>query len=402
MRGPLGSSGLFQAYNRDANGTKWQAMAGSVTWSQLRELAGFRAENGCAISLYLNLDPSEVPTPGDAQTRMNAVLSEAEKTDRSELTHEARVGLKADFERVARWFDDEFERDGARGIAVFAAGLDNFWSTVPLPRPVRDGVRVSKDFYLAPLVPLVSRADGTIVVVVGREQGRLFRFRAGRLEEIVEQYDEAPGKHDQGGWSQARYQRHIEKLVQDHLKTVAEELDRSRRRLRAPRVVVVSSEETRSEFVSELSHEAREALIGWAHAAAHASPPELLASVLPIIEEAQVKDEAETIDRWREESGRNGRATAGWDATLEAASDGRVDLLLFQEGVEHTAYRCPACGRATLDGGSCPLDGTRLEEVDAGLDLAVHQTLAHGGAVWAIRHHEDLGPVGGIGALLRF
>jgi hypothetical protein len=32
----------------------------------------------------------------------------------------------------------------------------------------------------------------------------------------------------------------------------------------------------------------------------------------------------------------------------------------------------------------------------------VHQTLAHGGAVWAIRYHEDLAPVEGIGALLRY
>jgi hypothetical protein len=32
----------------------------------------------------------------------------------------------------------------------------------------------------------------------------------------------------------------------------------------------------------------------------------------------------------------------------------------------------------------------------------VHQTLAHGGEVWAIRHHQDLAPVEGIGALLRF
>ena len=47
-------------------------MAGTVTWSLLRELAGFRAEKGCAISLYLNLDPSDVPTAGDAQTRMNS------------------------------------------------------------------------------------------------------------------------------------------------------------------------------------------------------------------------------------------------------------------------------------------------------------------------------------------
>ena len=79
-----------------------------------------------------------------------------------------------------------------------------------------------------------------------------------------------------------------------------------------------------------------------------------------------------------------------------------MELLLFQEGADRPAWRCPACGRAAVSDGSCPLDGTRMEEVDAGLDLAVHQTLAHGGAVWAIRHHEDLAPVEGIGALLRF
>ena len=50
-------------------------MAGMVTWSLLRELASFRAENGCATSLYLNLDPSDVPTAGDAQARMNALLT---------------------------------------------------------------------------------------------------------------------------------------------------------------------------------------------------------------------------------------------------------------------------------------------------------------------------------------
>ena len=65
-------------------------MADTVTWSLLRELASFRAEKGCAMTLYLNLDPSEVPTAGDAQTRMNALLSSAEKGDRKDLTHEQR------------------------------------------------------------------------------------------------------------------------------------------------------------------------------------------------------------------------------------------------------------------------------------------------------------------------
>src|SRR6266511_1556441 len=328
-------------------------MAETVTWPLLRELANFRAEKGCAVSLYLNLDPSEVPTAGDAQSRMNALLNEAEKKDRKDLTHEQRRGVLADFERIARWFDDEFDRAGSRALAVFAAGLDNYWSPMQLVQPVPDIVKVGRDFYLAPLAPAVARADGTIIAVVGREQGQLFRLRAGRLEEIAEHFDEQPGRHDQGGWSQARYQRHIEKLVQDHLKGVAEELDRSRRRLQSPKVVLVCSEEMRAEFTEELPASARAALIGWA-------------------------------------------------PTLEAASDGRVDLLLFQEGSDRPAWRCPACGRAGTSDGSCPLDGTRLEPVDGGLDLAVHQTLAHGGAVWAIRHHPDLAPVEGIGALLRY
>src|SRR5919197_521175 len=350
-------------------------MADPVTWSLLRELASFRAEKGCATSLYLNLDPSEVPTAGDAQTRMNALLNTAEKVDRKDLTHEQRGAIKADFERIARWFDDDFDRDGAQGLAVFAAGLDNFWNTIALPEPVPDRFKVGRDFFLAPLVPVVARTDGTIVAVVGREQGHLYRLQAGRLREIRDLFEEQPGQHDQGGWAQARYRRHIEKLVQEHLKGVAEELDRSRRRLQSPKVVLVCAEEMRSEFTDALSKEAREAIVGWAPAQAHASPAELLEAITPVLEKAQARDEAEAIDRWREEAGRNGRACAGWAATLEAASDGRVEVLLFQEGADREAYRCPACGRGAANGGSCPLDGMRLERVDHGLDLAVHQTL---------------------------
>jgi peptide chain release factor subunit 1 len=377
-------------------------MADTVTWTTLRQLASFRAENGCATSLYLNLDPSEVPTAGDAQTRMNALLNSAEKIDRKDLTHEQRGALKADFERIARWFDDEFDRDGAKSVAIFAAGLDNFWSTLALPEPVPDRFKVGHDLYLAPLVPVVARADGTIVAVVGREAGQLYRLQAGRLQELGDYSDETPGQHDQGGWSQGRYQRHIEKLVQEHVKDVAEVLDRSRRRLHVPKIVLVSSEEMRSEFLDALAPDAREAVVGWASAEAHAGPAQLLATVTPVLEQAEAKDEAEVLARWREDAGRGTRAASGWEQTLEAASDGRVEMLLFREGVDHQAFRCPACGRAAATGGSCPLDGTTLEQTDAGLDLAVHQTLAHGGEVWAIRHQEDLAPVEGIGALLRF
>jgi peptide chain release factor subunit 1 len=379
-------------------------MAETVTWDGLRELAEFRAEQGCAISFYLNLDPSISPTAGDSDTRVSSLLAAAEKSDGANpkhLTHEQRQGLKADFARIAAYFENEFSREGTQGLAIFVAGLDNAWRVLSLAEPVPDKVRVGREFYLSPLVPLVGRGDGAVVAVVGRERGQLFRLRAGRLEEIVDRTEDAPGRHDQGGWSQANYARHIEKLVHEHLRGVAAELDRRVRQLREP-VVVVSSEETRAEFDDLLSPHTQKALLGWAVAEAHASPAELLQVVEPFLEEARMTAEAETIARWREEAGRGGRAASGWAETLEAASDARVELLLYQQGIDHEAWQCPACGRLSLDGQSCPLDGTTMEQRDDGLDLSVHQTLAHGGTVWTVRAHRDLEPVEGIGAVLRY
>src|SRR6516225_3534440 len=107
-------------------------MAGVITWNRLRELAAFRAENGLAISLYVGFDPSTAGTlPGAAATRINSLLDEAHKSalsEHGELTHEQKAGLQADFERIRSFFTNDFDRAGVQGLAIFADGLDSFWS----------------------------------------------------------------------------------------------------------------------------------------------------------------------------------------------------------------------------------------------------------------------------------
>ncbi len=377
-------------------------IAETLTWNRLRDLAGFRSDDGCALSLYLDLDPATVPTARDVDTHLNALLSEAEKkvARRDELSHAARKAVNRDLARIREFFDSEFNREGARGYAVFAAG--DFWDPLALAHPVPDVFELARTFHLAPLAPLVGRGDGAIVAFVGRERGQLFRLRGGRLEEVVDKTEEQPGRHDQGGWSQANYQRHIENLVAEHLRDVASELDRAVRRMRTPKVVVVAAEETRAEFLDTLPQEARSAVVATTEAEAHASSNDLLELVQPLLDEAHAADEREELDRWREEAAKDGRAASGWQETLEAASDARVELLLYNEGVNRPAYECPRCGRASLGGGACPLDSATLEPRDSGFDLAVHRTVENGGALLAVRYSVDLGPVEGIGALLRF
>ena len=380
-------------------------MTGIVTWDELRELAGFRAQHGCAVSMYLNLDPHEVPTAAAVETRVNSLISETHRVldeRKSSMGREQREGLKADIERITSWFDDGFDRQGIRGIAVFAAGLDGFWSTVPLPDPVADDVRIAGELYLAPLARLVGRSDGVLVAAVGRERGQVFKLEGGRLEEIADETEDVPGRHDQGGWSQARYERHIDEIVERHWRRVADTLDRCVRTWRGVRVVLVGAEDMRSDFESILTHEVKGSLLGWATAEAHADAPQLIEASRPVLEAWWEKREAELIDRWREEASKNGRASTGWEQTLEAVSDGRAELLLVQDGADEPAYQCPRCGRVQMSNGSCPLDGTTLDACESGLDLAVHQTLMHGGTVQVIRGRRDLEPVGGVGALLRY
>ena len=93
-------------------------MATTVTWDSLRDLAGFRAQNGCAISLYLDLDPSDTPTASTADTRVNALIDEIERSEaarRPELTHEQKEGLRKDVQRLREYFEQEFDREARSG-----------------------------------------------------------------------------------------------------------------------------------------------------------------------------------------------------------------------------------------------------------------------------------------------
>jgi peptide chain release factor subunit 1 len=381
-------------------------VAGLLTWEQLRELAAFRATHGCAVSLYVGLDPSIVPTAGDLASHTRSLLARAERQlneQSATLSGDERKTLARDIERIGTWFETEFSREGVRGIAVFSAERDDLFLQLPLPGPVEDEARIAKQLYLAPLVRLVGRDDGALVAYVGRERGDVYRLRAGRLIPLADETAEVPGRHDQGGWSQGRYERHIETIVDRHLRDVADALDRSVRRLRDVRLVLAGPEETRSSFEGLLAAETRSALVGWVAAEAHVDAPRLLEAARPLLDEWRAGKEEDLLARWREEAARNGRAATGWEETLQAASDGRVELLLVQDGADRPAFVCPACGRAQAVDGSCPLDGTTLQPAETGLDLVVHQTLTHGGTVEVIgEERRDLEPVGGLAALLRF
>jgi peptide chain release factor subunit 1 len=370
-------------------------MTTTVSDSVLRELAALRSQAGCALSIYLDLDPSSTPTIPAAEKRFNATLTEAEKKVRGNRCR----GLRDDLVRIRSWWRDEFVRDGAHGVAVFSSSTDDFFRALLLSESAGDAVHIGPRLLVTPLATQLGD-DGSLVAFVSRERGTVYRIEAGRLVEVLDASEEQPGRHDQGGWSQANYQRHIEHLVLQHLKTVGVELDRTLRRSGSPPIVIVASEETRAELERELSSEVRSAVVGWTSAEAHASPTELLRLARPFFVEERARAEHDVLERWREAYGRGERAASGWKQVLDAVSDGRAEVLLLPTGAKRQVWECPDCGRVSADGGSCPLDGTRLAVAEDGVDASIHQALAHGGTfLW---FDASALPDGAPAALLRY
>ncbi|HEX5450662.1 MAG TPA: Vms1/Ankzf1 family peptidyl-tRNA hydrolase [Gaiellaceae bacterium] len=374
-------------------------MTTTLTGDLLRELAGFRARNGCAFSLYLDLAPSSAATIPAAEARFRAALSAAEKAvERRDDGRDCRLALRNDLARIRAWWAYDFKRDGAHGLVLFASSGDDFFRAIPLAEPVETSFRIGDQLYLAPLVDRW-RGDGATVAVVSREQGRIYRLREGRLEEIVDESQEQPGQHEQGGWSQARYRRHIENLVAHHLRTVGDVLDR---RLRGGgELVLVLPEELRSEFIEKLSLNARAAIAGYATAESHAGPNELIAAVRPVLDAVDARRHRAALERLEEELGRGGRATAGWDDTLAASADGMVDTLLLSDAGTRPVWQCDECLRACVEDGTCPIDGIALSEGADGDNVAIHHTLNGGGDVLRL-NRDALERHDGIAALLRY
>lgn len=358
------------------------------TWDALRELAAISDPDAACLSLYLDLN-GHAATTASATQRISALLDEAHKKN--------LLGEKGEsiLRQAKNFFSSEPEIENLSALALFVS--PGFLRALWLPDPVPAGATFGHDFVVAPIVPVLEHTQDVLIVLVGRELGRILRAKRGRVEELGDLDEPIRGQHDQGGRSQARFQRSIDNDYKGHLKRLAERVDAETRSESRP-IVVIGHDECKSDFEDRLGAASRALVTGWAHTDLHASWDEISAVSEPLLEAWQAKREADLLARLSEANGRGIGGASGWDETLAASSTGRIQWLLYTPGEEHSAWCCPVCSWAQTASGECPVDGAPLVQDDA-LDRIIHQTLHYGGKVWALRH-EALPET--IGALLRF
>jgi peptide chain release factor subunit 1 len=361
----------------------------------VRALASYRAARASAISCYVDLDPSTVPTASELAAQVTSIVREL----REQTEHDPQ--LRAGADRVASFLEHDLDRSGAHGLALFLAGEDSRWSEVRLQRSVGGSVQVGHTFVIAPLLTLLERDREVVIAAVGRDRGTLWRLHAGEISALGDLSRNGQGQHDQGGWSQARNQRARDEEARAHMQAVADELASRIPEGSDTLLVVACADEQRTAFDELLQPHVRSALIGFTKLQKQDDAGALAPAAQQLLDAQLASERAELLAHWREELGQgSGRAAESWEDVLRAAWDGRVETVLV-DGRTTEGYECAECGRGHAQPGRCELDSNDLEPALGGaLELVVRGTVTHGGTVRSMAAGElDESPVA---ALLRY
>jgi peptide chain release factor subunit 1 len=367
---------------------------------QLRRLAELRLDRPVVLSLYLNLDPSQFATPPARKTSVRSLIDEAERRlrERNGLSHDDKAALQASLERASTFLQNDLPSDGAHGLAVFASERNDLFEALKLPRSVPNRVAIGHSPLVGPLARL-ARRERWCLALVNRRDARIFRGSPDGLREIQQIHDDVSGQHDQGGWSQARYQRGIEKEKDDHLKDTGEAVMRHFKRQPFERLIVGGPRELTTDFEQKLHHYLQERLAGRIEVdVEHSSPDQVLDAARPLIEKLEHRRETDALEKLGE------RGACGLEDVLPPLNERRVELLILDEqfgGV--TGVQCLECGWLGLEGDDCPADGSETAQLDDLTEAMIELSVQQAADLLAVRHERSaLEAHGGAAALLRF
>jgi peptide subunit release factor 1 (eRF1) len=359
------------------------------------------------VSVYLDLDPERFATAPARASQIRSLLDEATKAaERDEtLDHEERVALREDLERVRRYLlSREPPFKGARALAIFCSLRDQLFEVIQISRPVQARVVIERKPYIEPLIVAVQERRWC-VVLVSRRDARILTGAPDRLNERERIEDDVHGKHDQGGLSQANYQRSVEQEAASHLRHVADQVYRRWQRERFDCLALGGPHEVVARFAELLHDDLRRRLISRRVDVdvATAADDQIRTAVLGLVDDAERERERSALDRLTAALASGGRGAGGPQATLEALNERRVETLLLENGIDRHGGRCPRCGLLTVQThGTCPVDGTELEELEHLREAVVEAALIQDADVIVVQRYPDLGPHQGIAALLRF
>ena len=367
---------------------------------QFDRLVSFPPTTFPVISLYLNAEAGE-----QGRVDVDRFLDrELAARGRTFEPHSAdRESYDRDVQRILEWVAANLS-PRANGVALFAcAGADDFFEAVQLEAPVKTNrLYVYNQPQLYELARLTDAYPRYAAVVLDSQLARIFVFALGGTVGQAEVEGEPLNRHQAGGWSQARFQRHVDNQRQQHVKDTVAALDRIVREEDIRHIVLAADEVTVPLFREELPQHLQEKLVEDVLRLDIRTPKqEVLKATLDAISSDDRREDADQVRRAIEGYRAGGLGVAGVGPTFSALIRGQVsDLLISEE------FELKHGGPVPRNSAEIPPElALELPEEQETVDLAdelVTRAKATGANVSFIENPTYLAEVDGVAGILRF
>lgn len=357
--------------------------------AQLDRIAAFDSGPFPVVSLYLNMQPDQ-----HGRDNFDSFLrrSLADRVRTYSAQGPEREGLEKDAEKI-RTFVGGVDR-AANGLAIFACSGADFFEATALAAPIREHkLFISDRPHLYPLARVLDDFPRYAVLLADTHVARIFVMAANTVARTQHVEGTKTKRHKMGGWSQARYQRHIENYHVQHTKEVVDALGRIVSDEAIGSIIVAGDEVIVPLLREHMRKELADKIVDTVKLDTRAPEHKVLQTTAASMQDKDAETDRERMDALFDAYRSNGLAVVGVDNTRTALEMGQVDELVITGSPDSINIATPEST------GMQEADRTPEERAADELIVKARQTAAK---IRIIQDASLLAPIGGVGAFLRF
>src|SRR5688572_10579689 len=293
--------------------------------AQLDRLAALEPGPFPVISLYLNAQPDQ-----HGRDHFEPFLRKelAQRIRTFPADGPERESLDKDGEQI-RAFLTTVDAS-VNGVAIFASAGAGLFETIELAAPIDEHrLFISSQPHLYPLARALDQHPRYAVLMADSHFSRIFVVAANTVEATEQVTGTKTRRHKMGGWSQARYQRHIENYHQQHAKEVAETLARLVRDEGIGSIVIAGDDVAVPLVRNELAKDVAARVVDVVKLDEHQPDRQIVDATIEALRQKDAESDRERVDAVLGAYRAGGLAAIGVEPILAALELGQVDELLI-------------------------------------------------------------------------
>lgn len=378
---------------------------------QLDRLAAMDPSPYPVVSLYLNTQ-SNAHGRDQHQTFVRKELKARAGTYPPRSSD--RESLDRDLERIARYLESNLE-PSANGVAIFACDACELFETLQLDAPIHEHALFIADRpHLYPLARLASQQPRYAALLADTHRARILVVAEGGVQSERAIEGVKTKSTSQGGWSQARYQRHIENYHLHHVKDVVAALEKIVSAEGLTQIVIAGDAVVLPLIREQLPKTLSAMVVDEVALAADAHRDEVLRVTLESMRAMDAQTDRERVEAAVGAFRAGGLGVVGPDRTLLALTNGQVDELLLTASLANlgniaatpSAQMAVANDSAIAESAVEPSAAGEAASADTGVvrlaDELVRKAQQTSARLCFIEDPSLLAPHGGVAATLRY